>query len=396
MIAALLALGLHIADAAERRFVPAEGARPAAATAEHLAQGGAWPTRVQEGARQLKARFEFVDWCRMGLEMLYHRRYRDSRALFAELQEEFPGTAVAPIADILVWQAMMLENFDFRYDAQYRTASGLARTQLEAAAQAPGNDGWEQFMLAGVVGLEAIHGARQGKYLPALTQAFQALEHVSNVRAVAPDLVDLSLADGLYNYWRTALAQSSALIPDFGDHRAEGIAQIVKVEDRGVFLGPPATLSMVFTWLEEKDYDKALASCLKNHAIYPDNVINELMTGMIRLKRQEHAAALDVFDGILRLDRDNSRVHYLRGVALLRLTRLDEARQELEGYLGHDHLQTYQRGGAHWRLGEVYEKLGRFADAELQYRAAEKLGINEAKVSLAKLREQKASGQITW
>jgi hypothetical protein len=41
VIAALLALYLGAAHAAERRFIPAQGARAAAATTEQLAQGGA-------------------------------------------------------------------------------------------------------------------------------------------------------------------------------------------------------------------------------------------------------------------------------------------------------------------------------------------------------------------
>lgn len=380
MIGLLLALSLGVGG--ERRFIPAEGARAANVPVERLVDRGAWPQPVVDGARALKVRFEFVDACRKGLDLLYHRRYRDTRDYFGELAEEYPAAAVAPIADVLVWQAMMLENFDLRYDTQYRASSALAREQLTAASRVVGNEGWEQFMLAGVVGLEAIHAARLGRYLPALTQAFEALEHVGKVRSAAPTFPDLALADGLYNYWRTVIARSSSLIPDFGDHRAEGIAQMEGVARHGVFLAPPATLSMLFTWLEEKDYDKALAAGEKNRQVYPDNTINLLMMGLVQLKRQAFSDALVLFEEIVRRDPSSTRARYYRGVSLAKLERYDEAREELERYVIADHLQVYQQAAAHWRLGEVYRKLGREDDAVIQLRAGAKLGSDEAKAAL--------------
>src|SRR5690606_28993051 len=138
-----------------------------------------------------------------------------------------------------------------------------------AALAIPGNEGWEHFLMAGVAGIEAIHTMRKESYLPALQLAFEAMDHVQRSKEAAPAFVDLLLADGMYNYWRTVVTMSTPLLPDFGDHRVEGIEQMQKVEIEGVFLGPPTTLALAFTWIEERKHRNALIACLKNQRAYP-------------------------------------------------------------------------------------------------------------------------------
>jgi tetratricopeptide (TPR) repeat protein len=392
----LLLCGLLEAFAAERRFVPAVGARAPDAAAADLAAtvaDGRYDARVYEGSRQLGLSLEFVHFCRMGLEQIFQRRYGDAKTLFAELAVEYPGTAVQPIAELITWQAKMLESWDLRYDREYRAASGRARAELEASAQRPGAESWEQLMLTGVLGIEAMHAARQGKYLGALTMAVSAMEHAEATRAVAPEFVDLALADGLYHYWRAALARTTDLIPDGEDTRAQGIEEIRRVEDHGVFLSAPATLAMVYTWMEEKRLDDALAAAERNRKRYPNNIINEMLLGVVQLMRKDFAPALAAFEHIRKVDPNNQRAVYLRGVALFRLGRLDEARGDLESYLATDIPDTEKRAMGHLRLGQVYEGLGRLEDASLQYRAAVKLGApNEAKVALAALESRLGTG----
>lgn len=386
MIPALIALVVS-SFAAERRFVPEVGARsPVAAESDLSATvaDGRYDARVYDGARQLGLSLDFVHWARTGLGFIFARRYTDAKALLGELELEYPGTAVLPIGELIVYQARMMEGWDLRYDAEYRAASARARKELDEAATRPGNDGWEQFMLTGVVGIEAMHAARQEKYLGALTLAVDAMSHAEATRAAAPDLVDLSLADGLYHYWRAALAQQTNLIPDGEDTRALGITEIQRVEDAGVFLAAPATLALMFSWIEEKKLDDALASGERNRKIYPNNVINEMMVGVVQLMRKDYASALTRFEHIRRVDSSNTRAGYLRGVALFRLGRLDEARGELETYLGTDIPDNEKRAMGHFRLGQVYEGLGRLEDAALQYRASVKLaGIEDARKALA-------------
>lgn len=340
---------------------------------------------------------EFAQAIREGLELLYRRQYEQSRAHFVEMETRWPGTGLAPVGDILVWQALMMENFDYRFDKQYWVSSKSARKELEAAMKVEGNDAWEHFLMAGVAGVEAIHTMRQSRYLKALSLAFEAMDNIEKTREGAPGFTDLMLADGMYNYWRTVVTQSSSVLPDFGDHKKEGIDQMLQVESKGLFLAGPATLSLAFAWIEEKDNVKALASCQSMKQQYPDNVINNLVLGSVQVSMRKYNAALASFDKILADSPKNKRARYWRALSLQRAGRLDEAMADYRTYLGFDYMEDYQRSQAHYRLAQCHEKKKAYPRAEAQFKKAVQIdGHKNAKKNLERLRGLKKEGKIDY
>lgn len=367
----------------ELEFEP--GARAAARQAEEFAHLEFSP-QVHRGAGALGMEPAFVQAIHEGLEKLYKRDYAGARAHFEQTEQSYPGTGVAAVGQTLIWQALMLENFDFKYEQQWEVASQAAEESLRAQLEQPGNEGWEHFLLAGVVGIESIHLMRRERYLPALRQAFEAMDHIARAKRAAPDFVDLRLADGMYNYWRTVVTMNSKVLPDFGDHRAEGIEHMQYVENAGVFLAQPTTLAMAFTWIEEREFKKALTSCLRNRRGYPDNVINNLLLGRVYLYLGKPDSALRTFDEVIEDAPDNHRVRYYRGLALQRSGNFEAARDEFQRYLGVDYMEDYQRAAAHYRLGQVHRRLGDDATAQIQFKAAVKLNKHKgAKAALERL-----------
>lgn len=336
---------------------------------------------------------------RDGLELLFRRRYTEAREHFAAVEKRHPvgGAGLGPTSDLLVWQALMMENFDFRYDRQYWTSSEEARKRLETALTLEGGDAWEHFLLAGVSGIEAIHQMRTSKYLPALRTAFEAMDHIEQTRALAPGFTDLKLADGMYNYWRTVVTQTVSVLPDFGDHRAEGLAQMQEVERDGIFLAAPTTLAMAFSWIEEGKKDDAQTACEKNRAPYPDNVINNLVLGSIHVSLRRYDSAIAMFDEILADSPKNKRARYWKGIALQRSGRLELATKEYETYLGFDYLEDYQRSQAHFRLGQVKYAQKHYPEAEEHFRAAVKVdGHKRAKDRLDAMKKERKAGTIAY
>lgn len=323
---------------------------------EKAAEDSPYPATTYLGAETLKLDPQYVFEVQRGVELIYLRDYSGARDHFERLEGSFPGTGVTEVVDVMVWQALMLENFDFKFDKQYWVSSGKARTALETALKKDGGDAWEHLLFCGVSGIEAIHTMRQSQYTKALSLAFEAMGHLSEAQAAAPEFPDLLLADGMYNYWRSVVTMTSKVLPDFGDRRVEGIEQVTAVEKAGVFLGPAATLSMAFTWLEEGQMKKALASCQINRRAYPKNVINNLVTGSTYIYLNQFDNALQVFDEVLAVDPNNKRVRYWRGVAYLKKGDATKAESELRTYLAFDYLEDHQRGAAYWRLGHALQK----------------------------------------
>ena len=369
----------------------APDAVPVASAAPALADA------ATRGAAQLAMDRAFVAEIQAGVDRLYRRDYDGARAQFAAVDRQWPDSGLPPAAEVLILQAQMLENFDFRYDAAYWKAAKASRSALDRALAKPGNEAWEHFLYGGMVGVEAIHTIRKGSYLSALQLAFEALGHIQQTRESAPDFVDLQLADGMYNYWRSVITENSSVLPSFGDKRAEGFAQMKAVEVGGIFLGPAAALSLTFSHLEEGQYPAALAACQRNRVKYPKNVINNLMTGTVYLYLRDYPNALGLFGEVRATDPGNVRVRYWEGVAHLRSGALDAADTDLREYLLADHLEDWQRSAAWWRLGQVQEKKRAFAAADAAFNEAVKIdGHAQAKAALEALRAQKRRGVLTY
>ena len=377
---------------------PASGTDTSAETnAETKAESLPYSEAAYRGAEVLQMEPAFVAGIQDGLNLIYLRKYDRTLQHFTALEQQYPGTGLQAVAETLVWQAKMLENFDYRYDKQYWAASKKARQQVEQSLDTPGNEAWEHLLLATMLGIESIHTMRQDHYLSALRLAFQAMDHISHSRERAPDFIDLQLADGLYNYWRTVITQKSRMLPDFGDHRAEGIEQIRRVERNGIFVKPMATLALAFVYVEEKEMPKAAGACARNRQAYPDNIINNLIGGLIEIDRRNFDDAQRMLSDVHRVDPTNTRAVYWQGLAHLRSGEYEAAKQKFMAYLATDHLEKYQRSFANYRLGVTYERQREFALAAEHYTAAIKVdGHKGAKASLERLKERRKQGHIDW
>ena len=358
---------------------------------------GAYLPIVYKASKALDMEPEYADGIRSGLELIYQRKYKSARAHFSDLDQRFPGTGISAAINALLWQALMIENFDFKYNKQYEVSHAQAISELKQAIKAEKHLGWTHFLMAGLTGVEAIHYVRQSKYMAALGGAFTAVEHAEASRKAAPDFVDLALADGMYNYWRTIITSSSSMLPDFGDHRALGIQQMQTVEQEGFFLRPAATLALTFSWMQERDRKKAIAACEKNRKRYPNNVINNLLSGQTYIAARQFTKAVEVLDHLHTVAPENNRAHYYKGLAKMRLGKKQDAIQDFKTYLSSDHLEEYQLGMTHFRLGQSYYSLKEYALAEKHYALSVKAnGFKGAKNNLAKLRKAKKEGRIQY
>ncbi len=370
---------------------PAEATTDVAAVAD--TSTGLYSERVRRGARQLHTAEEFVAGCVQGMEYIYRRQYKEARDTFAAVDKIYPGAATGNVGQLLIWQALMLENFDFKYVDQYERSYKMARMELEEALLQPGNEAWENFILGGILGIDAIHTMRTGEYLKAFTRGIEAMKSVNRAKELAPDFKDSWLGDGLFNYWRTVIAMSTKAIPDLGDDRAKGIEQMQTVEREGIFLGPPATLALVFSWMEEGEMKRALASTMKNRDVYPENVVNNLVLGRVYMYMKRFQDSEQTFLSVIEDEPDNERVHYYLCRLYLRMRNVAGAKEHIDRYLAFD-LDDESRGYAEYQKGLIAYREKRWDDAEASFKAAWRLAkLDRAKKRIDQVkRQQKAAG----
>jgi tetratricopeptide (TPR) repeat protein len=280
---------------------------------------------------------------------------------------------------------MMLENMDFKYEAQYTHAAKRARQQLQEAMEIPGNEAWEAFIFGGVLGVDAIHSMRKGNYLTSLNRGLEAMKSVNRAKELAPEFKDPLLGDGLYNYWRTVITNSVRGLPSFEDKRKLGIKQMQQVEKEGIFLRPAATFALTYTWLEEGARKRALSAALRNQKRYPDNIVNNILVGRIHMYRRQYAASERSYLKVLKVAPENQKVHYYLSRLYLRTKQLGRAEKHLDSYMAGD-LPDTTRSLALYSKGLIYYRRKDYDNAEQYVNQAWELGkLKRAKRRLEKI-----------
>jgi predicted negative regulator of RcsB-dependent stress response len=352
------------------------------------------PRVVAQAAQALEMDIGTVQQLYDGIDRVYLRDYAGARDIWAAFEAQNPATPVVDMGQVLIYQSLMMENFDFKYDGQYWHHSRVAAEKLERALKVPGNDAFETFLLAGIVGIEGVHLMRQGEFVSAFARGVEALRVVDDCQALAPDFVDPILADGIYNYWRTAVAQSTRLIPSFGDKRALGISQMEIAAQGALWVGPAAYLAMAYAYIEEREYDQALVVLERIRQRYPDNVINLLLQARVHLHLGELEAAQLRLDTVARVSPENQRQHYYQATVYLRQRRIEDGLVSIDTFLSLD-LEDLTRAAGLSRKADLLFRLKDYTGAESYYQQAVDLtGFKPAKKRLKKMAKWRREGRI--
>ena len=331
-----------------------------------LPVGGA-SAREFTGENTLGVETELMRRTQEGLDMVYRRQYKEALRHFREVGEIYPDSPVGPFGRSVVFQSMMLENFDYYYRDTYQVEAEKATALVEKALKSPDQKAWNYFLYAGIIGLDGLDRVREGDYLTAFNKGWDAIENMKKAKRAAPDFADPDLGLGIYNYWRTAITEKVDFLPRFGDHRAEGIAQMEHARDNGMLVWAGASFALAYTYMEERKYNKAAAECVRLQQEYPESVINNMLLGRIYTKSKDYEGALASYHLILQADPQNRRVIWHIADCYYKSRRHNsEARDYFNQYLEFDIPDMY-RCHVHYRLGQIAQREKDWAEAERMY-----------------------------
>lgn len=253
-----------------------------------------------------------------GMDLIYQRQYAAALELFEETGVDFPDSPLGPVGRSVVWQALMYENRDFAHERAWLTEKAEADAIITRSRRQSDRKAWTSFLEGVHLGMAALYDIRRGDNLPAFNKAWEALERMKQVERLAPEFHDVQLALGMYNYWRTAMSEKIDGLPSFGDHRAEGMAQMKLARDQGLLAPAPASLVITYSLLEGGDTRGALAEAASVAADYPENVITLMILGRLQRKARRHDDSLATFRQATEAAPENRIVWYELGRALAR------------------------------------------------------------------------------
>jgi tetratricopeptide (TPR) repeat protein len=326
-----------------------------------------------------------------GLELLYLRRYDESLQVFERIGVDYPESPVQHVGRAVVYQARMFENMDYANERQYLQEYAEAERLFRALGRRPADKAWIFFLKAVHIGVDAMYLVRHREYVAGLNKAWDALALMQKVQKIEPKFKDPEFALGLYNFWRTAITQQADYLPSFGDHKAEGLAQMLRARDEGLLAQAPAGLALAYSYMEDKDWAKATETIQWVQARYPHNVISEMTAGRIHRLAKRYDEAEDVLLGITKFAPDNDRVWFHIGETRYRSRKKNKSAFEAyERYLASDPLPEY-KSHTYYRMGLVKRRLRQYDDAIAMLQKAVDLNpkFKRAGKKLAQVKEEK-------
>ena len=338
-----------------------------------------------------------------GLEYGYNLDYADALAAFQSAIAIDPRDSTAHrLAAATIWMQILFQHGAVTVEDYLGQARGdvtrpapaadlaaafryHADRALALAEQALGqrrDDPDAHFQVGAAAGMRASYIATvEGRVLDSVGSARKAYSAQKRSMTIDPRRKDAGLIVGLYQYGIASLSlplRLMARLAGFQSGRERGLRL---VEEAAAFPSDAQTnarFSLVLIYNREKRPDEALRIIRELQQQYPRNRLLWLEAGGTALRAGRPADALRALDeGLARLAADprprafgeEARWRYQRGAALVALTRIDEARRELQAVLtlpGH----IWIRGRAHLELGKAADLSGDRRAAIDAYRLA--------------------------
>ncbi len=238
------------------------------------------------------------------------------------------------------------------------------------------------FRLGAAVGTQASYGATvEGKILESFRSARRAYDAHEKVLELDSSRKDAGLIVGTYRYVVSALSlpiRLLAYVAGFGGGKERGLAMIEEAAAYPSLSQTDARFALLLLYNRERRFDDAMRIVGQLQEQFPRNrqLWYEGGATLIRAGRYEQAETM-LNEGIRQRDQDrrermfgeDALWHYKRGVARVRLRRLDAAYEDLQVAVNQE-ARDWVRGRAHAELGRIALEKNQREQARLHYRQA--------------------------
>jgi tetratricopeptide (TPR) repeat protein len=281
----------------------------------------------------------------VGRDLLLARRYSEVESFLEKTVREWPEELLGVFGFMAYYQVRNLENFDFRFDADYLRWEEKGRKKALRIAKDPNASPWDLLMAGGTLGVSGFYRAHNSKWFAALRDSSTAFHAMERAFRKDPRVVDSLLGIGLHDYWRSHFTKSLRFLPFFPDRRKEGIEKMKRVKEQSDFTGVLAEISIAFIDLEEKRYQQVLETTSKLLNRYPRNTIFRMLQGETLFQLKKYRESVAEFEKILSTDPSITKSYLFMGLAYAKEGKEPEKAKELLK----KYLELEPNAPSHWR-----------------------------------------------
>ena len=322
-----------------------------------------------------------------GQDLIFSGNYDKAISLFQKVQKEYPESPAGFFGEAAVYEVIMLEDENFKYDSTVRDVvdRGIKVAKHVEAKSKPNL--FNLFVAGSLYGLDGFFKARKYEWLAAYTRGVKSRQIFRRVKKLDPSFVDADFGDGMYLFWRSVYTKDLWFLKLFPDKRKEGIDLVSNVASNGRYSRDLAKINLGIMYFQEKKYSKAIEIFKYYSDRYPKNTLIHLLLGKVLLASNQYSKSRDEFKKVLSLKPKSKKPHYFIGLSyLLQKKELNVALNEFDIFLKLKPDQLWRSYSYYWK-GRIFEIQGKKAEAKIEYEKAIELnkGLKKAKFRLQAL-----------
>ena len=202
---------------------------------------------------------------------LYNDSFNQAHYYLDSVIAIFPFDPVGYLFKGAVYLAEMTDSEDDIHSEEFFEM--LETSRLLVDFQMDKNDSlkcaWMQLCLGHAAAYEALWESRYGSLTGAIKKGLQAKKHYEQGLRYDSTLYDLYGGLGMYHYWKSAKAGILRYLGIFRNDKNKGIAELYLAMDSSVISGYASRNSLIWIWLDKKEYDSVVYICDEMQKLFP-------------------------------------------------------------------------------------------------------------------------------
>lgn len=207
---------------------------------------------------------------REGINYIVSTNYTKATSLFTKILNDYPNL---PVGEIYLAATEITKNDDYGYINKGKNIHNLLNKAIEKSEKIINNNPKQiegYYYKALSYGYLAYYYALGKDYYQAFTKGLTSLNAFDKCLAMDKNFYDAYVALGSYKYWKSV---KMSWVPFVPDERKTGIMLLKKSLNSDCYNKHLASLSLIWIYIEERNYDQAIQLCENFLKYYPDNRI---------------------------------------------------------------------------------------------------------------------------
>ena len=227
-----------------------------------------------------------------GIDLTLKQDYPQAHLLFQTAINDHPENPAGYLYLAGMMEAQYSDYEDTFDQGLFDSLLAKGEALAEAMIEKKDSSDWGYYYAGTALSYRAFSESENGSWPSVIIDGTNAAKMFERCLERNPKFYDAMSGLGTYYYWRSKKTEFLSWLPFISNKEKEGIDLLLAAAEKGMFERFVALNSLAEVYIEEKNYDDALAVVEKGLALYPENrsFLWSLMGIVERMPQQDTAA----------------------------------------------------------------------------------------------------------